>query len=128
MSRELRKVSKGWEHPKKENGSYQPMHEWSDHSCNCEYCSVNNEEDYMPKPGEEFGYALYEGISEGTPLTPVFDTKEQLIAYLVKNGDFWGEKWTEQSARSAVEKGYTPSGMLIGGRFLKSNQIGDYIN
>ena len=33
-------------------------------------------------------YQLWETVSEGTPVTPPFPTKEELVEYLVANGDF----------------------------------------
>lgn len=60
-------------------------------------------------------YQMYETVSEGTPVSPVFATKEDLVQYLIKNGDYWDQKraqegtmigqpgWNEQSARKFVQ-------------------------
>lgn len=37
-------------------------------------------------------YQLWETVSEGTPVSPPFETKEGLIDYLAKNGDYWDQK------------------------------------
>lgn len=37
-------------------------------------------------------FQVYETVSEGTPVTPAFATKEELISYLAENGDFWDQK------------------------------------
>lgn len=126
MSREIRKVPKDWEHPKKGDGSYKAMHEYDEeHNCNCEYCEVNSEEDYMPKVESEYGYALYETVGAGTPITPVFPTKEELRDYLVANGDFWHYSWTLASAQRMIDDGWAPSGVMIGGKYYRSNEIGE---
>lgn len=48
---------------------------------------------YRPYKDEEaVWYQVYETVSEGTPVTPPFETQEELITYLVENGDFWDQK------------------------------------
>ena len=37
-------------------------------------------------------YQLYETVSEGTPVSPAFDTVDELARYLTDNGDFWYQK------------------------------------
>jgi hypothetical protein len=59
---------------------------------------------------------VYETVSEGTPVTPPFSTKEELIDYLVQNGDLWDQKrgdgaWPRKSAESFVGIGWAPSGI-----------------
>jgi hypothetical protein len=64
-------------------------------------------------------YQVYETVSEGTPVSPPFAIKDELIDYLVKNGDFWDQRrghgaWSRENAAHFVEnEGYRPSGMLI---------------
>jgi hypothetical protein len=122
MSREIRKINKGWQHPKYDNGNYQPMSDFCEHNCNCEFCSFADEE-RMPKIEGPFDYVLYEGVSEGTPLTPPFAEKEDLIKYLVNEGDFWGDKWSEKSARNVVMDEYAPSAIFSYGVMKSSNEI-----
>lgn len=69
-------------------------------------------ENYMPKwdDGEELGYAVYENVSEGTPVTPTFATKEELVDYLTTFGTFWDDTpWDVESAKSFVKAEWTPT-------------------
>lgn len=82
-------------------------------------------ESYRPKwdGGHATWYQVYETVSEGTPVTPPFETKEELIDYLVSNGDFWDQKrrkegrsslpcgpWTRKQAEQFVYgMGWAPS-------------------
>ncbi len=48
------------------------------------------------KDDEASWFQVYETVSEGTPVTPPFETKHELINYLIKHGDFWQQKrWKE---------------------------------
>ena len=51
-------------------------------------------EHYRPdwKPEEMTWFQVYETVSEGTPVTPPFATREELVEYLVENGDFWDQQ------------------------------------
>jgi len=42
-------------------------------------------------------YQIYETVSEGTPVSPVFETKDEMIVWLVNQGHSWkaAEKFTE---------------------------------
>ena len=82
---------------------------------------------YRPnwKPEEMTWFQMYETVSEGTPVSPPFETKKELINYLVENGDYWDQKrehggWNRKSAESFVEKGWSPSGIMIAGKGLKT--------
>jgi hypothetical protein len=91
---------------------------------------------YRPdwKDGEATWFQVYETVSEGTPVTPPFATKEELIDYLVEHGDFWDQlrraegrsnmrctPWPRKEAEAFVNgPGWAPSlifaaGKLIGG-------------
>lgn len=125
MGREIRMVPPNWEHPKKADGRYQPMFnrtfkeaskEWLDGlkeweasnrsaTDDCEYWEWHGDppdrEYYLPEwDAEPTWYQVYETVSEGTPVTPPFATKEDLIDYLVKHGDFWYQS-------DISEKGYS---------------------
>lgn len=41
-------------------------------------------------------WQVYETVSEGTPVTPPFETREELVEYLMQNGDFWDQKRREE--------------------------------
>lgn len=48
------------------------------------------------KDEEATWFQVWETVSEGTPVTPPFATKEELIDYLVANGDFWDQQRREE--------------------------------
>jgi hypothetical protein len=65
-------------------------------------------------------YQMYETVSEGTPVSPVFETKNDLVDYLVKNGDFWDQirgdgGWIREIAEQFVEREWAMSGMFVNG-------------
>ncbi len=47
-------------------------------------------------------YQVYETVSEGTPVTPHFGTKAELVDYLVKYGDEWDQKRTKEGRQSTA--------------------------
>lgn len=62
-------------------------------------------------------YQVYETVSEGTPVTPPFATKEELVNYLVEHGDFWDIRrgdggWSRAAAERFVADEWSPS-MII---------------
>lgn len=90
----------------------------------CEYCRYFWE--YDSPPDEEYHrtqkwsmddathYQMYETVTEGTPITPIFATKEDLVQHLMHHGDDWdvrrgNDGWSEQAARSFVDTGFAPS-------------------
>jgi len=63
---------------------------------------------------EKNGFAVYETVSEGTPVSPTFATREELAQYLAENGDFWDQKrrnggWGIEQARAFCNAGWAPS-------------------
>jgi hypothetical protein len=90
-----------------------------------------NRKYYRPwKDEEATWYQVWETVSEGTPVTPPFATKEELIEYLVANGDFWDQErrkrrserypvamncdpWPRQQAEAFVNgPGWAPSAVI----------------
>ena len=58
--------------------------------------SPPDREYYRPwKDEEATWYQLWETVSEGTPVSPPFATKDELIEYLVANGDYWDQQRRE---------------------------------
>jgi len=56
-------------------------------------------------------FVVYETVSEGTPVTPIFEKPEDLVAYLVENGDFWDQErgdggWDREAAEKFVGCGF----------------------
>jgi hypothetical protein len=92
----------------------------------CKYCNGSGEiwhslevkeladewEGYDPPEGE--GYQLWETVSEGSPISPVFSDAEAFVAYLQ------GEGYSETAARAFVEAGWVPSGVVVGGTFYQN--------
>ena len=56
-------------------------------------------------PPEGPGWQVWETVSEGSPISPVFGTKEELIAYLVETG------YSQIAAEKFCDAGWVPSAM-----------------
>ena len=151
MGREIRKVPKGWEHPKTDRygkEAYEPLYdedyeavaaEWlrecilwingehpdqndatpSTQKYFWEYdCGPPSKEDYRPAwtDEERTCIQMYETVSEGTPVSPVFETPEELVEYLVEGGDEWDRSRgtggrSREAAEAFVKGGWAPSGV-----------------
>jgi hypothetical protein len=132
MGRDLRRVPPDWKHPtqrcqhwrlcdeaKRTGRCYQPMF---DHTfeegqkrraeCNDEPLTEDDRPYYRPEwpEGSATAYQVYENVSEGTPVSPVFQTKEEVIAWLQ------GQGHSLHAATKFVECGYAPSMVFSGGR------------
>jgi hypothetical protein len=73
---------------------------------------------YRPKWESAEWYQMYETVSEGTPVTPPFATKEELVNYLVEHGDFWDQNrgdggWSRENAEHFVNAGWAPSMITV---------------
>jgi hypothetical protein len=150
MGRELRMVPPNWDHPINEHGSRQPMfdrsyedarQEWLDGLANhkTEDCDGFDYWEWDVSPPERKYYRpwrdedatwfqLWETVSEGTPVSPPFETREELAAYLAEHGDFWDQErghggWGKARADAFVSVGWAPSFMMTGGAFLESKDI-----
>lgn len=154
MGREIRQVSPNWEHPKftegRRIGQYIPLYdksyseackEWKeeflqweakthpDYKEDYEYWdwagSPPDKEFYLPDGlPEKTWYQVYETVSEGTPVTPPFSTKDELYNYLITNGTFWdGIPWGKSAAVSFVfDRGWMPSGVFVAGELKDLTQ------
>lgn len=60
MGREIREVPENWQHPTNGLGAYEPMfaHSWTKEEATC--------------------FQVYETVTEGTPLSPVFKSLDQV--------------------------------------------------
>lgn len=78
-----------------------------------------NPNDYMP-----YGrwYQLYEEVSEGTPITPPFKTKAELVDWLATNPDYWGKTWTRAQAEAMVAEEWAPSAVMDRGHLMNSQE------
>lgn len=85
-----------------------------------------NAEYYRPKwtDEERTHFQVYETVSEGTPVSPVFATEEEVIDYLVEHGDYWDQLrakegrreragWTREAATQFVTRAWAPSLMVM---------------
>lgn len=129
MGREVRMVPPNWDHPmvNRPNGEigYQPMlssrfedavAEWKAEFAKWEagerpegygylefweyWGMPPDRRKYRPWANEEATwYQVWETVSEGTPVTPPFATREELIVYLVANGDFWDQLRRKERSR-----------------------------
>lgn len=94
--------------PYKPEEPYRAFFEWHGSPPDPEY--------YRPswKDDEATWFQVYETVSEGTPVTPPFQTQEELIDYLATNGDYWDQKrgdgaWSRKSAEQFVNRGHAMS-------------------
>ena len=151
MGREIREVPKSWKHPKDAMGHYVPLHdetyeealaEWqeekqkwddkeSDHADEEDYTGNTFEEwygeppisyYYRPKFKNADHYQMYENVSEGTPVSPIFDTLKQLEDWLVSEGHTREAAKQFCKNRSAPSFVFTPqTGLTSGIDFLEKN-------
>lgn len=96
--------------------------------------SAPNPEYYRPQwsPDSLTWWQVWETVSEGTPVTPPFETQAELVEYLVANGDFWDQArrkegrttmncdpWTRKQAESFVYgAGWAPSLVVTQGAVM----------
>lgn len=90
-------------------------------------------------------FQLWENVSEGTPVSPPFETKEELAQYLAENGDEWDQNrstdpsacevfgmklgqpgWGIERARRFVNgPGWAPSMIVTGGKVYEGTDAPD---
>lgn len=75
--------------------------------------------DFMPK-GK--WWQAFENVSEGTPITPPFATKEELKKWMCENRDFWGRSWPAEAVEKFVKDLWAPSGIMAGGKFYRPEE------
>ena len=73
------------------------------------YEGWHDNECYDPPAGE--GWQVWETVSEGSPISPVFATSDALVTWLI------GEGYSPEASRAFVKQGWAPS-MIIGPRGL----------
>lgn len=81
--------------------------------------------DYVPEwsPEQATWFQVYETVSEGTPVSPPFATREELVDYLVTHGDFWAQHrgrggYSRKAAEAFVKDEWAPSMIVSGGRVM----------
>ena len=68
------------------------------------------------EPPEGPGWQMWETVSEGSPISPVFKTKEELARYLVNNRWSRGESFEQWLA--LIKEGWAPSMVIVDGRCM----------
>jgi hypothetical protein len=120
MGREVRRVPPIWRHPSDgrwNDGSikYEPLKKRS------YFDEGDNPDEYMPdwNESEATHYAIYETVTEGTPLTPAFATPEELAQWCVDNkvSAFAGQAASYESWLRVANGGYAPTAIMRGGIF-----------
>ncbi len=89
MGREVVRVPRGFEHPVDGDGEY--------------IAGGHFELLYDADPASHTAFQLYENVSEGTPVSPVFDTAEELAQWLGQEG------WHQEAIDSLLDAGHAPS-------------------
>ena len=154
MGREIRMVPPGWKHPLLEYCRPQPLYDKSYEDAATEWLeefaafipteeyryfwdyhgNPPNKAFYRPawKPEEATWVQAYETVSEGTPVTPAFATRQELADYLVANGDYWDQRrgdggWPRENADKFSRMGWVPSGMVVGGKFMGAKDAPSFL-
>jgi len=130
MGREVRRVPADWQHPKDVmTGRYRPLE--SGHvyekikadfleklasdglQAAIEWCGVPDQNDFMPNwPVDQCThYMMYEDASEGTPISPAFETPEALARWLADTGAsaFGSMTATYEAWLRVARGGFAPS-------------------
>jgi hypothetical protein len=139
MGREIRRVPPNWEHPKDRSGrNFQPLFDRDFESAATDwYESLKNFQEkypggfsergnafwehedmppdrdyYRPKwtPEEATAYQVYETVSEGTPVSPVFGSEDELRQWLMSTAGL-----SEGAAIDFIRRGFSFSGIIGGG-------------
>lgn len=99
--------------------------------------------EYGPDAKENTWVQLYETVSEGTPVSPAFATKEELADYLAENGDYWDQRrrqegsfmpcepWGKEAAYKFVfGAGWAPSLVINNGKVMSGVEftVSDELN
>lgn len=87
------------------------------------YGSAPDVNDYVPEwtEAEATWFQVYETVSEGTPVTPPFATRAELVDYLMAHGDFWDQArgrggYTRAQAEAFVKDEFAPSLVVADGK------------
>lgn len=142
MGREIRRVPANWEHPTDERGRYKPQHDRSFAKAAAEWDRENAEwetgthpdraghdcpydqwagqrpysEYYMPDwpASERTHYQMYEDTSEGTPMSPVFATPEEVARWCADNGaSMFGSSGASYEEWLSIAQGGWSPGLAI---------------
>jgi hypothetical protein len=121
MAYELRRVPPGWSHPKDALGRYVPLYgepfdralrRWEQAPVTSRPVKCDLEAPvrgtFVPfGEAEATHYQVYEDTTEGTPLSPIFATKDGVIAWLLI------QAIAAEDARAFVELGHVPAEVTL---------------
>lgn len=144
MSREVRMVPFGWEHPKDDNGRYVPLKSGyknclEDFSKHIEAHGLEDAIEYFgggPRKGDYMlvdipeskcvMLMMYENTSEGTPISPAFATPEELARWLTDNkaSAFGSMTATYEQWLAICKNGWAPSAIYDPENGLRSGVAG----
>lgn len=76
-----------------------------------------------PPAGE--GWQVWETVSEGSPISPVFADREGLIRWLMSPAYSWGTSrpLTREQAENFTEAAWAPSGFIVNGEVIPGDQM-----
>ena len=80
---------------------------------------------YRPEyTGPATAWCVYETVSEGTPVTPVFATAQELIDYLAEHGATFDDcAWSRANAERFVnDTGWAPTMVVAGGKVMAGHE------
>lgn len=147
MGREVRMVPRNWQHPTAYRDFRDPHSKvfkplfcgWKDDVAKFEkmlkagksvedclhYFGGPSPSDYMDSEWEAEGlkpelYVMYENTSEGTPISPAFETIEELARWLADNGAsaFGGMTATYEQWLATCRSGFAPSMIVENGKMM----------
>jgi hypothetical protein len=153
MGREVRMVPADWDHPRytadnapfsRAVGRHIPMLGGSYDDAAAEFMEKANAEgleaavDYYGEPPKRDGYMpswpdeqrthfmMYEDTSEGTPISPAFETPEDLARWLADTGasSFAGQTASYEAWLRIANGGFAPSAVLVGGNLISGVEAG----
>ena len=143
MSREVRRVPMNWQHPmewreqwnqRERRATMQrvPKPLFSNYANHLAYFTADpgdfdgdapDPADYMPDFGDrdDLGYCMYETTSEGTPISPVFATPEELARWLADTGaSAFGDMGASYEQWLAVARGGWAPSAVVDSKGLRS--------
>lgn len=148
MGREVRRVPKDWQHPKDERGSFIPKLDRSYADAAREFTekvnadglqaamdwfgSAPEAERYMPDwpESERTHLMMYEDTSEGTPISPAFETPEELARWLADNNAsaFGGMTATYEQWLAVARRGWAPSAIISNGYLMSGVEAAEKVS
>ena len=126
MGREIKRVPMDFAFPVGESFA---DHAYNQHmiSCRCkpdpEFPGEEPDHDYSISPPKGDGWQLWQTVSDG-PISPVFDTPEELIDFMAAPGEReritpWAQGWPRDVAERFVRgPGWAPSFVMAGGSLM----------